>query len=86
MSGVGDIPGIEADVWVEGADLDRAETILHRHQDRRPGGASAKEASGTSSNGKLITNRKLLSQLPKEVGTCQRRPHLGPDDCIRRWS
>jgi len=33
-AGVGDIPGIEAEVWVEAADLDRAEAILRQHQDR----------------------------------------------------
>jgi hypothetical protein len=34
-AGVGDIPGIEAEVWVDAADLDRAEAILRQHQDRR---------------------------------------------------
>lgn len=33
-AGVGDIPGIEAEVWVEAADLERAEAILRQHQDR----------------------------------------------------
>jgi hypothetical protein len=33
-AGVGDIPGIEAEVWVEAADLDRAEAVLRQHQNR----------------------------------------------------
>lgn len=32
--GIGDIPGITAEVWVEPADLARAEAILRQHQDR----------------------------------------------------
>jgi hypothetical protein len=32
-AGVGDIPGIEAEVWVEAADLERAEAILRQHQE-----------------------------------------------------
>jgi hypothetical protein len=32
-AGVGDIPGIEAEVWVEAVDLDRAEAILRQHQE-----------------------------------------------------
>lgn len=32
-AGIGDIPGIEAEVWVEAADLARAEQILHQHRD-----------------------------------------------------
>jgi len=32
-AGIGDIPGIEAEVWVEAADLERAEAILRRHKD-----------------------------------------------------
>ncbi len=39
-AGVGDIPGIEAEVWVEAADLDRAEAILREHQDRSGDAAS----------------------------------------------
>lgn len=33
-AGVGDIPGIEAEVWVKAADLERAEAILRKHRDR----------------------------------------------------
>lgn len=33
-SGIGDIPGITAELWVEPADLARAEEILRQHQDR----------------------------------------------------
>src|ERR1700730_12709651 len=32
--GIGDIPGITAEIWVEPADLARAEAILLQHQDR----------------------------------------------------
>jgi len=32
--GIGDIPGIRAEIWVEPADLDRAEVILRQHQGR----------------------------------------------------
>lgn len=33
-AGIGDIPGISAEVWVESADLVRAEAILSRHRNR----------------------------------------------------
>jgi len=33
-AGIGDIPGFSAEVWVETADLSRAEAILREHQDR----------------------------------------------------
>ena len=33
-AGIGDIPGFSAEVWVESADLARAEAILRQHQDR----------------------------------------------------
>jgi hypothetical protein len=33
-AGLGDIPGLSAEVWVETADLARAEAILREHQDR----------------------------------------------------
>jgi hypothetical protein len=33
-AGLGDIPGFSAEVWVETADLARAEAILRQHQDR----------------------------------------------------
>ncbi|MGH7173736.1 MAG: DUF2007 domain-containing protein [Gemmataceae bacterium] len=42
-AGVGDIPGIGAEVWVEAADLKRAETILRPHQDRTEETASRDE-------------------------------------------
>ena len=38
-AGIGDIPGMTAEVWVEPADLARAEAIMRQHQDRS-GGAS----------------------------------------------
>ena len=44
-AGVGDIPGIEAEVWVEAADLDRAGAILRQHQDRSADAASTDEKS-----------------------------------------
>lgn len=44
-AGVGDIPGIEAEVWVEAADLDRAEAVLRQHQDRSADAASTDEES-----------------------------------------
>ena len=44
-AGVGDIPGIGAEVWVEAADRERAEEILRRHQSRRADTTSAEEAS-----------------------------------------
>jgi hypothetical protein len=44
-AGVGDIPGIEAEVWVEAADLERAEAILRQHQDRSADAASTDEKS-----------------------------------------
>lgn len=31
-AGVGDIPGIEAEVWVKAADLERAEAVLRPHR------------------------------------------------------
>jgi hypothetical protein len=33
-AGFGDIPGLSAEVWVETADVARAEAILREHQDR----------------------------------------------------
>ncbi|HWG45853.1 MAG TPA: DUF2007 domain-containing protein [Gemmataceae bacterium] len=33
-AGIGDIPGIGAEVWVEAGDLERAEKTLRQHQDR----------------------------------------------------
>lgn len=40
-AGIGDIPGIRAEIWVEPADLARAEEILHQHQDRSKAETSA---------------------------------------------
>jgi hypothetical protein len=42
-AGIGNIPGMEAEVWVEASDLVRAEAILGHEQDRleevaQPGG------------------------------------------------
>lgn len=39
--GIGDIPGITAEIWVEPADLARAEAILRQHQDRAKADKSA---------------------------------------------
>ena len=39
--GIGDIPGITAEIWVEPADLARAEAILRQHQDRSEAEKSA---------------------------------------------
>ena len=33
-AGIGDIPGFSAEVWVEAADVHRAEAILREHQGR----------------------------------------------------
>jgi hypothetical protein len=33
-AGIGDIPGFSAEVWVEAADLARAEAILREHRER----------------------------------------------------
>jgi hypothetical protein len=33
-AGIGDIPGITAEIWVGPGDLARAEAILHQHQSR----------------------------------------------------
>lgn len=44
-AGVGDIPGIEAEVWVEAVDRERAEAILRQHQDRSADAASTDEES-----------------------------------------
>ena len=33
-AGIGDIPGLSAEVWVETVDAARAEAILRQHQDR----------------------------------------------------
>jgi hypothetical protein len=38
-AGIGDIPGIQAEVWVAAADLARAEEILHQHRDHSEGTA-----------------------------------------------
>jgi hypothetical protein len=41
--GIGDIPGIRAEIWVEPGDLARAEAILRQHQDRSEARKSADE-------------------------------------------
>ncbi len=41
-AGLGDIPGISAEVWVETADLARAEAILRQHQ---PGSRQEQETN-----------------------------------------
>ena len=42
-AGLGDIPGFSAEVWVETADLARAEVILRQHQDRSEEAAQPEE-------------------------------------------
>lgn len=42
-AGIGDISGIGAEVWVETADLARAETILGQYGDRSEGVAQPEE-------------------------------------------
>lgn len=42
-AGVGDIPGIEAEIWVGAADLDRAKAILRKHPEHNADTASADE-------------------------------------------
>jgi hypothetical protein len=42
-AGIGDIPGFSAEVWVETADLARAEAILRQHQHRSGESALQKE-------------------------------------------
>jgi hypothetical protein len=44
-AGIGDIPGIGAEVWVETTDLERAEAILRQHQDRSGAAAPTDEES-----------------------------------------
>jgi hypothetical protein len=39
-AGLGDIPGLMAEVWVDRADLARAEKILREHQEQSEEGAS----------------------------------------------
>jgi hypothetical protein len=41
-AGIGDIPGMTAEVWVEAADAARAETILRQHQ---PGSRQERETN-----------------------------------------
>jgi hypothetical protein len=41
--GIGDVPGIRAEIWVEPADLARAKAILREHQDRSKAKNSADE-------------------------------------------
>ncbi len=42
-AGIGDIPGVGAEVWVEAADLARAEAILKHHRERPEVAAQPKE-------------------------------------------
>ena len=44
-AGLGDIPGFSAEVWVEAADLARAEAILSQHRDRSEEAAQPEENS-----------------------------------------
>ena len=42
-AGIGDIPGMKAEIWVEATDLARAEAILRQHQDRSEEAAQPEE-------------------------------------------
>ena len=42
-AGIGDIPGFSAEVWVEAADLARAEAILREHRHRSEQAAQPEE-------------------------------------------
>jgi hypothetical protein len=42
-AGIGDIPGFSAEVWVEPADLARAEAILREHRNRSEEAAQPEE-------------------------------------------
>jgi Putative prokaryotic signal transducing protein len=42
-AGIGDIPGMGAEVWVEAADLARAEAILDQHRGRSEEAAQPEE-------------------------------------------
>lgn len=44
-AGIGDIPGIEAEVWVRAADRDRAEAVLRQHPNRSGDTVSTDEES-----------------------------------------
>jgi hypothetical protein len=44
-AGIGDIPGMTAEVWVETADFTRAEAILRQHRDRSEEAAQPDENS-----------------------------------------
>jgi hypothetical protein len=44
-AGIGDIPGMTAEVWVESADLAWAEGILRQHRDRSEEAAQPDENS-----------------------------------------
>lgn len=56
-SGLGDIPGITAEIWVESADLARAEAILRQHQDRPDAENSAEETLFRDENGGSVNER-----------------------------
>lgn len=49
-AGIGDVPGFSAEVWVETADLARAEAILSRHRDLS-GQATEPEEAGLDQHG-----------------------------------
>jgi len=42
-AGIGDVPGMMAEVWVEETDLARAEAILRQHRDRSEETAAPEE-------------------------------------------
>ena len=42
-AGLGDIPGFSAEVWVEAADLARAEAILRQHRDHSEEAAQSED-------------------------------------------
>ena len=44
-AGIGDIPGMTAEVWVETAEFARAEAILRQHRDRSEEAAQPDENS-----------------------------------------
>jgi hypothetical protein len=42
-AGLGDLPGFSAEIWVESADLARAEAFLRQHPDRSEAAAQPEE-------------------------------------------
>ena len=55
--GLGDIPGITAEVWVEPADLARAEAILLQHRDHPEAENSADDTLFQDENGGSVDER-----------------------------